>query len=190
LTAGEALARSFSGEIVLEDQLLTMVDANLSDPGAIIALCEGWSRSERFLALRSRLKPTDHGVPIYLRLSTVLSEPEHFVGALRYAADNLHGDLWESPPHWVPAVIRRIKDDDDAYRQMRDVLFAEPSPGITASFPRLIARARALESDLRDWCHVKCGEKIPVGEVGMDLIAGKVRPVSQSLFDLLSGLDV
>ena len=190
LTAGEALGRNFSGDSKLEDQLIAAVNANLSDPGTIMALCEGWSRSDRFLALRSRFKPTDHGVPVHLRLATVLSDPERFVETLRYASDNLHGDLWESSLHWVPAVIRRIKDDDDAYRQMRDILFAQPSPGVKASFPRLIARARTLESDLRGWCRAKSSEAILVGEVGMDLIAGQPRLVSQSLFDLLSGRDV
>jgi hypothetical protein len=185
LTAGDTLGRNFSGETVLEDQLLTTVNANLFDPGAIMAVCEGWSRSDRFVALRAVFKPTGHTAPVFLRLATVLSDPERFVEALRYASDNLHGDLWESPSHWVPAVIRRIKDDDDAYRRMRDILFGEPSPGIKASFPRLMARARALESDLRDWCRLKCGKNVTVGEVGMDLIAGKVRLVSQSLFDSL-----
>jgi hypothetical protein len=190
LAAGEALGRNFPGDSVLEGQLLTIVDANLSDPGAIMALCEGWSRSERFLALRSRFRPTDHGVPIYLRLATVLSDPDRFVGTLQYASDNLHGDLWESPLHWVPAVIRRIKNDDDAYCRMRDILFGQPSSGAKASFPRLMARARTLESDLRDWCRAKSSENLPVGEVGMDLIAGQPRLVSQSMFDLLSGKDI
>jgi hypothetical protein len=43
-----------------------------------------------------------------------------------------------------------------------------------------MARARALESDLRDWCRLKCGENVQVGEIGMDLIAGKARLVSRT----------
>ena len=53
-----------------------------------------------------------------------------------------------------------------------------------------MARARTLESDLRDWCRARSSESLSVGEVGMDLIAGQPRLVSQSLFDLLSGRDV
>ncbi len=186
LTAGEALGRNFSGDSALEDQLLATVNANLSDPGAIMALCEGWPRSERFLGLRSRLRPIDHGAPVFLRLATVLSGSDRFVATLDWACNNLSGNLWESPLHWVPSVIRRLKEDNDAYGQMRDIIFGQPPPGIKASFPRLMARARTLESDLRDWCRTKSAEATVVGEVGMDLVAGRPRLVSQSMFDLLT----
>jgi hypothetical protein len=190
LTAGEVLGRNFPGDGALEDQLIAAVSANVRDSGSIMALCEGWPTSERFLALRSRFDPRNYHVPVNLRLTTVLSASDRFVEALGWASDHLQGDLWESLSHWVQPVIRRIKEDDGAYRRMRDILFAQPSPGVKASFPRLLARARTLEDDLRDWCRAQCSEDVLVAEVGMDLIAGQPRLVSQSLFDLMSGRDV
>ncbi len=191
LTAGEVLGRNFAGDRALEDQLIAAVSTNVRDSGSIMALCEGWPTSERFLALRSRFDPRTHSVPVYLRLRTVLSRSDRFVDSIGWASDNLQGDIWESLSHWVPAVIRRIKDDNDAYRLMHDILFTQPSPGVKASFPRLLARARSLEQDLRNWCYAECSkeEDVLVAEVGMDLIAGQPRLVSQSLFDLLSGRD-
>jgi hypothetical protein len=81
---------------------------------------------------------------------------------------------------------------DDVYHRMRDILFVQPSAGVKASFSRLLARARTLEDDLRDWCLAECSKEqnVLVAEIGMDLIAGQQRLVSQSLFDLLSGRDV
>ena len=192
LTAGEALGRNFSGEQALENQLLAIVDANRSDPDAIIALCEGWSRSDRFLGMRSRFRTNEHGVPVSLRLATVFSPPERFVDALGWAAENLQGDLWESPTHWIPAVVRRLKTDDEAYGRMRGILFDGSSPGVKASFPRILAQARTLDADLRNWCGGECAkeEGVFVAEVGMDLIAGQCRLVRRSLFDLLSGRDL
>jgi hypothetical protein len=190
LTAGEVLGRNFPGDEALEDQLVAAVNANVLDSGSIMALCEGWPTSERFLALRSRFDPRNYHVPVNLRLTTILSASDRFVAALDWASDHLQGDLWESLSHWVQPVIRRIKEDDDTYRRMRGILFAQPSPGVKASFPRLLARARTLEDDLRDWCRAQCSEDVLVVEVGMDLIAGQPRLVSQSLFDLLSGRDV
>ena len=75
---------------------------------------------------------------------------------------------------------------------MRDIILAQPSPGVKASFPRILARARTLDHDLRNWCSAKCAkeEGVFVGEVGMDLIAGQRRLVGQSLFDLLSSRDM
>ena len=189
LTAGEALGRNFAGEQALEDQLVGIVDANRRDPGAIIALSEGWPRSDRFLGMRSRFRTIQHGVPVSLRLATVFSPPEHFVDVLGWAAENLQGDLWESPTHWIPAVVRRLKTDDEANGRMRSILFDRPSPGVKASFPRILAKARSLDADLRTWCGDECAteEAVLVAEVGMDLIAGQCRLVRQSLFDLLSG---
>jgi hypothetical protein len=71
---------------------------------------------------------------------------------------------------------------------MRHVLFAQPSPGIKASFAKILGRARGLDSDLRNWCRaeVRCADDILVSAVGMDLIGGQRRLVAQSLFDLLS----
>jgi len=192
LTAGEVLGRNFASEQGLEDQLMSNVDADPRDPGSIIALCEGWPGSERFRATRSRFRGNQLHIPISFRLTTVLASADRFVEALTWAADNLQGELWESLPHWVPSVIRRLKTDDEACDRMRDIIFAQPSPGVKASFPRILARARTLDHDLRNWCSAKCAkeEGVFVGEVGMDLIAGQRRLVGQSLFDLLSSRDI
>jgi hypothetical protein len=112
--------------------------------------------------------------------------------ALGWAAENLEGDLWESPTHWIPAVFRRLKTDDEANGRMRSNLFDRPSPGVKASFPRILAKARTLDAGLRNWCGAECAkeEGMFVAEVGMDLIAGQCRLVRQSLLDLLSGRDL
>jgi hypothetical protein len=162
------------------------------DPGSIVALCEGWSDSTRFRAMRPRFDHNQLRVPVWFRLAAVFSQPDRFVAALTWAADSLQGELWESVTHWVPSVIRRLRTDDAAYRQMRNTLFAQPSPGVKASFPRILAGARTLDEELRGWCRAECAkeEGVFVGEVGMDLIAGQRRLVPQSLFDLLNSQDM
>jgi hypothetical protein len=109
----------------------------------------------------------------------------------QFGSLHLQGDLWESLPHWVPALIGRLKTDDEAYGRLREIIFGQPSPGTKASFPRIMARARTLDDDLRRRCRAECAKekRIFVGAVGMDLIAGQRRLVAQSLFDLLSGRD-
>jgi hypothetical protein len=142
--------------------------------------------------MRSRFRGNELHIPVSFRLTAVFSAPDRFVDALTWAADNLHGELWESLTHWVPSIIRRLKTDDTAYRKMRNTLFAQPSPGMKASLPRILAGARTLDAELREWCRAECakGEGVFVGEVGMDLIAGQRRLVAQSLFDLLSSQDI
>jgi hypothetical protein len=193
ITAGEVLGRNFSSDHGLEDHLTHNLEENPRDAGTIMALCEGWPASTALQALRSRLGGGPQlPIPVAFKLMSVVTPPDRLVDALTRAADTLQGDLWESLVHWIPSIVRRLKTDDAAYARMFELLFDQPSPGVKASFPRLLAHARGLTADLRNWCQreTQRDKEIFVGEVGMDLIAGQTRFVTQSLFDILSGRDL
>lgn len=53
--------------------------------------------------------------------------------------------------------------------------------------PRLIGAALGISSELRDWClgEAEYQNKLNSPEMGFDLTSGEVRPVLQSLFDVL-----
>jgi hypothetical protein len=158
-----------------------------------MALCEGWPTSPILQTLRSRFsKEPQMPIPVAFKLMSAITPPDRLVEALEWAVNELRGDLWESPVHWIPSVIRRLKQDDAACARMRQLLFDQPSPGMKASFPRLLARARGLTDDLRAWCRsaTQINQDIFIGEVGLDLIAGQTRLVAQSLFDILGGRDI
>jgi hypothetical protein len=193
ITAGEVLGRNFSSDQCLEDQLTQNLERDPRDSGTIMALCEGWPISSALRGLRSRLigqpqLPT----AVAFKLMSTITPPDRLMEALVWAANELRGGLWESPAHWIPSIIRRLKQDDPAYTGMRQILFDRPSPGVKASFPRFLVRARGLTEELRTWCQseTRYDKEIVVGEVGMDLIAGQMRLVAQSLFDILSGQDL
>jgi hypothetical protein len=130
-------------------------------------------------------------VPLTFKLMSTISAPDRLVEALSWAASELRGDLWESPIHWIPTIIRRLKLDDVACSLMRQALSDQPSPGMKASLPRLLVRARGLTDELRAWCRSETDgtKNYVIGEVGLDLIAGQQRLVAQSHFDILSGQD-
>ena len=88
----------------------------------------------------------------------------------------------------LPSVVNRIKEDDLLYAKMRDNLLTLPGPGVKASFPRMMGRARGCSDELRLWCRTECerSEHDLVAEAGFDLVAGQQRLVVQSLFDLLA----
>jgi hypothetical protein len=193
ITAGEVLGRHFASDHGLEDKLRRNLDQNPRDAGSIMALCEGWPASTTLQNLRARLTGGPRlPIPIAFKLMSVVTPPGRLVDALALAANELHGDLWESPAHWIPSIVRRLKEDDMADARMRELLFGQPSPGVKASFPRLLARARGLTEDLHAWCksETQRDTDIIVGEVGLDLIAGQRRLVAHSLFDILSERDV
>ena len=90
LTAGEIIGRNFSGDTELEDQLVATASADIHNPGAIIALCEGWPDSKGFRALRSRFEPQQQSVPILLRLSR--SWPRRIASLIRLAGPRI---IWK-----------------------------------------------------------------------------------------------
>jgi hypothetical protein len=174
ITAGEVLGRHFASDHGLEDQLICTLDDDPRDAGSIMALCEGWPASTALQSLRSRLTGKSQlPTPVAFKLMSVAAPPDRLVDALAWAADEL-------------------QEDDTAYAQMRELLFGKPSPGMKASFPRLLARARGLTEDLHAWCQSETqrDKDLFVGEVGLDLIASHKRLVAQSLFDVLSERDV
>jgi hypothetical protein len=192
ITAGEVLGRNFASDQSLEIQLRQYLDQNPRDAGAIMALCEGWPKSPILETLRTRLEGQPQlPVPVTFKLMSTISEPDRLVEALSWAASELRGNLWESPIHWIPTIIRRLKLDDVACSLMRQALSDQPSPGMKASLPRLLVRARGLTDELRAWCRSETDgtKNYVVGEVGLDLIAGQRRLVAQSHFDILSGQD-
>jgi hypothetical protein len=192
MTAGEVLGRNFASDHGLEEQLISNLDRDPLDTGTIIALCEGWPTSAAS-QVRSRFSGDPQlPIPVSFKLMSVATPPDRLVEALIWAANELQGDLWESPAHWIPSIVRRLKEDDATYARMCEVLFSQPSSGMKASFPRILARARGLTEELRSWCRSESqrDSDILLGEVGFDLIAGQTRLVAQSLFEILSGEDL
>ena len=130
-------------------------------------------------------------LPIALdyKVASVVSSSKTLADMLAWGASELVGDLWEANPFWIPNIIRRIQNDDVTYGVMLKRLAEQPSPGVKASFPRLLARARGMSDELRAWCISECerAKSDLVGEVGLDLVAGQLRLIALSLFDLLGG---
>jgi hypothetical protein len=190
LTAGEILGRNFAGDQQTETELLTRLGAGLRSPGIIAAICEGWPNTSTFEALRSQLGPTPRlPIPLHYKVASIASSADTLTDALVWGATELVGDLWEANPYWIPNIIRRIQNDGATYGAMQKRLSEQPSPGIKASFPRLLGRARGVSDELRAWCVSECerAKSELVAEVGLDLVAGQARLVALSLFDLLAG---
>jgi hypothetical protein len=178
------------GDEQTEAELLRRVNADPLSPGLIAAISDGWAATPFMAALKANLqRGVRLPIAINFKLVAAVSPPDRFVEALVWGVNHLQGDLWDAIPYWAPGVIRRLQVDEAAFAQTKDALFSAPSPGLKASFPRLLSRAKGLSEELRDWCAAECrrAEGDNVGEVGFDLIAAQHRVVVESLFDLLAG---
>ena len=190
LTAGEILGRNFAGDQQTETELLARLGASPRSPGVIAAICEGWPNTSTFEALRSQLGQSPRlGIALHYKVASIASSADTLTDALAWGATELVGDLWEANSYWIPNIIRRIQCDDEMCAAMQGRLSGQASPGVKASFPRLLGRARGVSDELRAWCISECerAKTDLVGEVGLDLVAGQARLVTLSLFDLLAG---
>jgi hypothetical protein len=95
-------------------------------------------------------------------------------------------------PYWIPSIVRRLEEDPAAYSQTLALLLDRPSPGVKASFPKILSRARGFSEELHNWCltELRRADTDQVAEVGFDLIAGQHRIVAHSLFDLVAARDI
>jgi hypothetical protein len=126
---------------------------------------------------------------LFYKVASIASSSKTLTDLLARDASEFVGDLWEANPFWIPNIIRRIQNDDVTYGAMLKRLAEQPSPGVKASFPRLLGRARGMSDELQAWCISECerAKTDLVGEVGLDLVAGQPRLIALSLFDLLGG---
>ena len=82
-----------------------------------------------------------------------------------------------------------IKSDDDVAEHLSEIVLSKEMSGhAKASIPRLLRAANLMKSDLRQWCEgefVRQNESQGVHEFGLDVFAGRIRPVVHSLLDAL-----
>jgi hypothetical protein len=190
LTAGEVLGRNFAGDQQTETVLRARLGAHPRSPGVIAAVCEGWPNTSTFEALIPQLGQSPRlSIALHYKIASIASSADRLADSLAWGATELVGDLWEANRYWVPNIIRRIQSDDEMHATMQGRLSGQASPGVKASFPRLLGRARGVSDELRAWCVSECerAKTDLVGEVGLDLVGGQARVVTLSLFDLLAG---
>jgi hypothetical protein len=193
MTAAEILSRNFPADESVEAELLQNLVVNPRDPGTIAAICDGWATSNVFQTMQAKISDAPPlPLPVQFKLISAASPPERLVGALVRAATQLQGDLWEGMPYWIPSIVRRLEEDPAAYSQTLALLLDRPSPGVKASFPKILSRARGFSEELHNWCltELRRADTDQVAEVGFDLIAGQHRIVAHSLFDLVAARDI
>jgi hypothetical protein len=192
LIAGEILGRNFAGDRQTETELLARLGTIPRSPVVVAAVCEGWPGTSTFEALVSQLGESPRlPIALHYKVASIASSADTLTGALAWGATEFVGDLWEANAYWIPNIIRRVQSDDEMCAAMQGRLSGQAPPGVKASFPRLLGRARGVSDELRAWCVSECerAKTDLVGEVGLDLVAGQARLVVLSLFDLLAVRD-
>jgi hypothetical protein len=189
MTAGQILGSAFNTVAGLRELLEAVARRPCS--GAITALCVGWPQSkvidEVFEYLvkeeRTRLLP-----PAILNVFAVKGDSGIFVRAIRGLIAKSNGSIWDFPSFCVEAIARRLSIDDDVYTKVLQLLSSDASADELASLPRVMAMARSGDNTLQVWCEEELIKRVSDAGLclsGLDFSSGRVRPVAQTLLDVL-----
>ena len=85
-------------------------------------------------------------------------------------------------------IMRRLITDDDLLSLIMTRLQEKPSPSEKATLSRLAGSARGVSPELQKWCieeiESQLNQENPP-ETGIDIVSGEIRPVADSLLDVV-----
>lgn len=192
IVAAELLREHFGGD---EDVLRYVAgegDDTLVQENTIIALCEGWPDSEEleraYRILRDRQPPMFY--PAYFQLASRKFESQTMLAGLMNALEKLRPAYFYSrdPQDIVRPITRRLRTDDQLLTLLHERLRNNPTASEKATIPQLIASARGVAADLREWCTEELNRQADADgapEIGFDLNVGALVPVKHSLLRIL-----
>ena len=194
VVAAELLEQHFGGDQKVLRRVVGEDDAALTQEETIMALCEGWPDSEEleraYRALQEQQSPMSYTA--YFRLAWRKFDSQTFFADFTKALANLSSERLggSNAQHMVRPITARLRTDDELLALLQERLRSAPTASEKATMPRLIASARGVSADLRDWCIEEMARQIGpdvAPELGFDLSAGALLPVEHSL---LRALDV
>jgi hypothetical protein len=188
VAAAEIIGANFRDD---SDALAAVQTAALPLTSRLMVLAEGWPTNEDLQTAlqeaRSRQLQGPWEAVIRVRLA---------VGDSREALDGIRALIedMEQDPRFadrpLAAITRRFQNDPELVTQVEALLADDPHPSEIATFPRLLALAGVLNSEGREISR-RLAERGYNGDlatvVGLDLVAGRRRPVGFALLDALSG---
>jgi hypothetical protein len=123
-----------------------------------------------------------------LHLASARSGAEEFVEvALAMINRDAHG-IWNFQEITNRAVVERLQRDLEAVRSLKDKLASNPTGSETASLPRYLMAAGALDDDVHERCRslLQDESRHALPRAGYDAIDDSTRAVSRSLLEVLA----
>jgi hypothetical protein len=96
--------------------------------------------------------------------------------------------IWDFQEITNRAVVERLQRDSEAVRRLKDKLASNPTESETASLPRYLMAAGALDDEVHERCRsLLQGEARHVlPRAGYDAVDDSMRAVSRSLLEVLA----
>jgi hypothetical protein len=191
ILAGEILGENFAEDADLGNWLMGLVSSERPSSAALVALCTGWFSKPELLAISERLLKAENSLLVPAKFDLLLAtvEAKDLGRRLSHVLDQLEDHIWHFPSHCSNSVLARMNRDSDFVNGVFKVLENEATPTEKATFPRLLARSPKAPALLYSWCEAELKRQsvrpgLPL--LGLDLPAGRVRPVVHSLLDVVA----
>jgi hypothetical protein len=98
-----------------------------------------------------------------------------------------HG-IWNFQEITNRTVVERLQRDPEAVRRLKDKLASNPTESETASLPRYLMAAGALDDNVHERCRSLLQEedRHALSRAGYDAVDGSTRAVTRSLLEVLA----
>ncbi|AFZ27223.1 putative NTPase (NACHT family) [Cylindrospermum stagnale PCC 7417] len=187
IVAAQLLGENFGGDQEVLNRIIAGADLEDVSDKIIVALCEGWTESQEFAFIFERVSrdPSKLTYAAYFKIICRKQESDLVFHAIIQVISrtNYYNRLLDQS-----SIIQRLRKDDSLLEMLFSHLQANPTPSSKATIPKIIASARNLSPELRDWCIEEANyqlSSIKTPEIGIDWISGGMRPVVHSLLDIL-----
>jgi hypothetical protein len=190
IIVGQIIGRQFQSH----SGLLVELEKRIAwgDTAGVVGLYVGWPQSPLLKecldrALAAKWKNHSFSFVAALHLAGIAGTTEQFKEVFSMLLERSDGSPWSFLEHCVTPTVDRLKRDPILVRDSLKVI-EKDNANFKASMPRLLSSAIGLTDELRALCNKQLlaehsGKSIPLS--GLDIVAGKVRTVSDALMDTL-----
>jgi hypothetical protein len=189
MVAAEIIGNQFSRDNDLLEVLLKRCCQDHPDEALVWALAEGWPlEAEVRTAMNSYAVPGMKLLPLtYMYLTCTLDPPSKVLVMLQRLRDRF-GRYYSSLPSIARPLIRRLRADDELAMELWKYLQKTDDSFARVSLPPVLAVARGLSPELREWCLNELTKQTKGSgrpEAAFDLLTATYRSMPAVLLDLL-----
>lgn len=192
ITASKILGNHFSSDNKILEDMISNLHIEYSNEKLILVLCEVYPESEKLTAIFNEFKEKKINPGLFASLQLVCQKgkTEWVFNGLSYLLSDYS---IEDMPSWIiqefkRPIISRIQKDNKFLDMLIKSLDNNSCSSFKATIPRLISASGKMTPEFRKWCIGELNNQLSPRnspEIGMDLIAGELRPVAHSLLDIL-----
>lgn len=192
ILAAELMGKDFSGDQELLSKILFLepIEPGFINETLILVLSEGWPDCSELDDIYRMLVNQKYPLPYreYFQILALKSTSKKiFEGLIEMISKPSSNSLLQIKSSTLP-IIRRLGTDDSLLLIIMAHLQDNPTASEKASLARLASSARGVSPELQKWCMDELERQVNQEnppETGVDIISGRIRPVVNSLLDVV-----